>query len=480
LRQCSNLKKEELMKQSKLFFILISSLLVNLSLDIQASESDIPWLTPQDREWTVQPLLNVGQRVGKGGYRMVGAPDGLGAMKDSNGQLSIFMNHEISSNMGKERLHGGRGAFVSHWKLDIHSLRVVDGKDLVKQVKLWSRQEQKYLSADAYQFNRLCSADLPALSALFDKKTGKGFSGRIFLNGEEDRNGGRAFAHVVTGEEVGVSYELPHLGQFAWENAVANPATGVKTVVMGMDDSPGGQVYMYVGEKRLAGNPVERAGLVGGQLHALKVQGERFSLFNFGDVSAMNGDALEKAGRDAGVANFMRPEDGAWDIGNPNIFYFATTDKIDGTSQLFQLTFDDINQPESGGLIQVVLNARDIGAQMFDNLTVAGDGMLLIEEDPGDNPHMAAIWQFNPVTKLAKKIFALRPENFINKGSSEYLTQDEENSGVIEVTDLVKEAVWFDAKRRYFLGAIQIHAKSNDPELVEDGQLYLISGPTNH
>ncbi len=435
------------------------------------------WLKPTAEGWSVKPILNVGNRVGKRGYRMVGVPDGLGAMKNTDGRLSIFMNHELGSDMGIPRRHLGKGAFVSHWKLDIDTLKVTDGEDLVKQVKLWAPYQQKYLNAVTYSFNRLCSADLPVASALFDQASGKGFDGRLFLNGEEDRNGGRAFAHVVTGDEMGVSYELPHLGKFAWENAVANPATGVKTVVMGMDDSPGGQVYVYVGEKRLAGNPVERAGLVGGQLHALKVEGERFSLFGFGDVSAMNGDALEKAGREGGVANFMRPEDGAWDVNQPNIFYFATTDKIDGTSQLFQLRFDDLTQPEKGGTIKVVLNAKDIGAQMFDNLTVGSDGKLLIEEDPGDNPHMAAIWQFDPVTKVAKKILAVSPENFMNKNSGQFLTQDEENSGVIEVTQLVKDAKWFDAQRRYYLGAIQVHAKSSDPELVEDGQLYLMTSP---
>ena len=441
------------------------------------AQAEEAWLKPTSEGWSVKPLLNVGDKVGVKGYRMVGVPDGLGAMKAADGRLSIFMNHELANDMGKARRHLGKGAFVSHWKLDTETLKVVDGEDLVKQVKLWLPEEKKYLNASAYSFNRLCSADLPAASALFDQASGKGFDGRLFLNGEEDRTGGRAFAHVVTGDEAGVSYELPHLGKFAWENAVANPASGAKTVVMGMDDSPGGQVYVYVGEKRVSGNPVERAGLVGGQLHALKVQGDRFSLFNFGDVSAMSGDALEKAGRDGGVANFMRPEDGAWDIKNPNTFYFATTDKIDGTSQLFQLRFDDVSQPEKGGVIQVLLNARDIGAQMFDNLTVGSDGKLLIEEDPGDNPHMAAIWQFDPVTKVAKKILSVSPESFMNKNSGQFLTQDEENSGVIEITELLKEAKWFDAKRRYYLGAIQIHAKSSDPELVEDGQLYLITSP---
>jgi hypothetical protein len=45
------------------------------------------------------------------------------------------------------------------------------------------------------------------------------------------------------------------------------------------------------------------------------------------------------------------------------------------------------------------------------------------------------------------------------------------------VTDLVKNASWFEVGRRYYLGTLQVHAKSKDPELVEDGQLYLLSGP---
>ena len=36
---------------------------------------------------------------------------------------------------------------------------------------------------------------------------------------------------------------------------------------------------------------------------------------------------------------------------------------------------------------------------------------------------------------------------------------------------------WFEKNKRYFLGSLQVHAKSSDPELVEGGQLYLISGP---
>ncbi len=437
------------------------------------------WLKPISESWQVKPLLSVGDSVGSKGYRMVGIPDGLGAQDNGDGTLSIYMNHELGNDQGKSRKHFGRGAFVSQWTLDVATLKITVGEDLIKQVKLWLPDDQKHVNAPAYSFNRLCSADLPALSALYDAASGKGFNGRLFMNGEEDREGGRAFAHVVTGEQKGISYELPYLGKFAWENAVANPSTGIKTVVMGMDDSPGGQVYMYVGEKRAAGNPVELAGLMGGNLYAIKMDGNRFGFANLGDVSAMSGDDLEKTGLKAGVANFMRPEDGAWDLNHPNIFYFATTDKIDGTSQLFQLAFDDMTQPEKGGAIKVVLNARDIGAQMFDNITVAGDGKVLVEEDPGDNPHMASIWQFDPKTGKADKILRVAPEAFLDKNSPAFLTQDEENSGIIEITDLVRKAPWFGANKRYYLGSLQVHAKSSDLELVEGGQLYLMTGPNS-
>ena len=459
--------------------ILASALALSALCSIASAETINlnAWLKPTSDAWKVTPLLNVGDSVGAKNYRMVGIPDGLGAFDNGDGTLSIYMNHELGKDQGKGRRHFGRGAFVSRWTLDMATLKITAGDDLIQQVKIWLPEMQKHITSPAYSFNRLCSADLPPLSALYDSTSGKGFNGRLFMNGEEDRDGGRAFAHVVTGEQKGISYELPYLGKFAWENAVANPSTGVNTVVMGMDDSPGGQIYMYLGEKRVTGNPVEQAGLMGGNLYAVKVDGKHFSFANLGDVSALSGDDLEKVGRQVGVANFMRPEDGAWDVNNSNIFYFATTDKIDGTSQLFQLTFDDIGHPEKGGLIKAVLNARDIGAQMFDNITVAGDGKVLVEEDPGDHPHMAAIWLFDPKTGKAEKVLSVTPEAFLNKNSPEFLTQDEENSGIIEVTELVKNAPWFAAGKRYFLGSLQVHAKSSDPELVEGGQLYLISGP---
>ena len=143
--------------------------LLALAMAYSPAFADTPnsqaWLKPSTDAWQVKPLLNVGDSVGAKAYRMVGIPDGLGALDNGDGTLAIYMNHEIGKDQGKNRKHFGRGAFVSHWVLDIASLKITEGEDLIKQAKLWLPDDKKHVNAPAYSFNRLCSADLPALSA---------------------------------------------------------------------------------------------------------------------------------------------------------------------------------------------------------------------------------------------------------------------------------------------------------------------------
>ena len=56
----------------------------------QEAKSVIAWIQPVTEGWTVTPLLNVGDKVGQSGYRMVGVPDGLGVMDNGNGTLTIL------------------------------------------------------------------------------------------------------------------------------------------------------------------------------------------------------------------------------------------------------------------------------------------------------------------------------------------------------------------------------------------------------
>ncbi|MGZ8324784.1 MAG: hypothetical protein ACXWU8_05335 [Rhodoplanes sp.] len=75
----------------------------------------------------------------------------------------------------------------------------------------------------------------------------------------------------MDGAEAGNSYKLAWLGKFAWENSVANPHTGDKTVVAGTDDATPGQLYFYFGDKQATGSALDKAGLTYGTLYGLKV-----------------------------------------------------------------------------------------------------------------------------------------------------------------------------------------------------------------
>ncbi|CAN4273839.1 hypothetical protein MCERHM31_01263 [Methylophilaceae bacterium] len=441
---------------------LLSSVLFSTLLYAQASMAAAVYITPVDKDWQVRPILTVGEAAANG-YSMVGVPDGLGAYANADGSVTLLMNHELAGNKGAVRAHGQKGAFVSRWVIDVESLKVQSGSDLVRAT----------MPVGVVQgFNRLCSADLAPKSAFYNAASGKGYAGQLFLNGEEDKVGGRAFAHALNG----ISYELADMGRIAWENVLANPASGDATLVMGLDDIQNGLLLVYLGQKSKEGNPVQQAGLVGGQVYAIKVEGERFSLVSLANAANLDGKRLRELALKNGATGFARPEDGAWDTLNNRAFWFNTTDKIGGDSRLSQLVFDDINQPLAGGIISTKIRASEIGAEMLDNLTVDAAGRVLLQEDPGEDKHLAAIWLFDPKTNKSSKLFEANAELF-KPGARALMTSDEEHSGIIEVTDLLVKASWFDAKRRYYLGTTQAHKPHANSSLVEYGQLWMISGP---
>ena len=442
----------------KIIFLALFASLMNVNLSMASTNYILP-LAP---DWQVQSIITVGEAAANG-YAMVGVPDGLGAYANADGSMTLLMNHELAGNKGAVRSHGQKGAFVSRWVIDVESLKVQSGSDLVRAT----------MPVGVVQgFNRLCSADLAPKSAFYNAASGKGYAGQLFLNGEEDKAGGRAFAHALNG----ISYELADMGRIAWENVLANPSSGDVTLVIGLDDIQNGLLLVYLGQKSKEGNPVQQAGLVGGQVYAIKVEGERFSLVSLANATNLDGKSLRELAIKSGATGFARPEDGAWDTLNNRAFWFNTTDKIGGDSRLSQLVFDDINQPQAGGSISTKIRASEIGAEMLDNLTVDAAGRVLLQEDPGEDKRLAAIWLFDPNTNKSIKLFEANAELF-KPGASAFMTSDEEHSGIVEVTDLLRKASWFDAKRRYYLGTTQAHKPHADSSLVEYGQVWMISGP---
>ena len=443
------------------------------------SSSQSPYVVRAQPGVTTKAILTVGDAAGNG-YRMVGIPDGLGAYDSGHGTFTILMNHELRENVGAVREHGARGAFVSQWTIRKGSLQAVAGKDLIEQVATWNAAAGAYdAPRKGVAISRLCSGDLPDLTAFLHE--GTGYGGRIFLSGEESGAEGRAFGHVATGPEAGTSYELPHLGRYSWENAVANPATGPATVVVGTDDTTPGEVYVYRGAKRAIGNAVERAGLVGGTLGGIRVagfpsepadtgipSGTPFSLADHGDVAAKSGATLQSESTAQGVTKFLRPEDGHWDPRDPSRFYFVTTASFTGKSRLWRLNFADPANPAAGGTIDMLLEG-DEGQRMMDNITVDDRGGVLIQEDPGSNPYLAKIRRYDIASDTLSTVAEHDPERFDPAQASPLLTQDEESSGIVDVSAIMGSG--------WYLGDVQAHYPHPDPEMVEGGQLFALHVP---
>ncbi len=441
------------------------------------SSSQNPYLTPLKPGVQFTSVLTANDNIG--GYTAVGLMDGLGAYDNGDGTFTILVNHEIGSTLGVVRDHGFIGTFVSKWIVNIADLSVVSGSDLMQNAFVWNTTTNSYDPASA-AFSRFCSADLPVESAFYNAVSGNGTQERIFMNGEESGNEGRQFAHIVTGPNAGNSYELPHLGKAGWENSVANPTMQDKTIVAELDDNTtNGQVYFYIGTKTNSGIEIDKAGLTNGNIFGVIVSGlgtesslsvpapgTAFSLTNLGSVQNLTGATLNTNSITAGVTNFLRPEDGVWDLNDASIFYFVTTNSFTAPSRLWKLDFTDITNPELGGTITALLEGTE-GQKMFDNITIDNYGNLIIQEDPGNQKYLARIWEYNIATDALIEIAKHDDSRFI-VGGANYLTQDEESSGIIDVSSILGPGMFLiDDQAHYAITG----------EVVEGGQLLVMYNP---
>ena len=475
------------------FYLLNNNLLTGIT---GTGSSQSPYLLPVKNGVQFTSVLSANDAVG--GYKLSGIPDGLGAFDNGDGTFTLLVNHEISNTLGVTRAHGSKGAFVSKWIINKNNLSVVSGSDLMQTVQLWNGSGY---TAGTTAFSRFCSADLPAVSAFYNCSTGNGTQERIFMNGEESGTEGRAMAHIVTGLNAGTSYQLPYLGKMAFENVVASPATGDKTVAGCMDDGTGGQVYFYIGTKKNTGTEIDKAGLSGGKQYGVKINdfptervnsttinnppaaGTAFSLVDLGDVSNLTGVQFNTNSVNAGVTSFSRPEDGAWDPSNPNDFYFNTTDQIDqvndgvgsqvGRTRVWKLHFTDIANPELGGTVEAVIDGTE-GANMLDNMAIDKTGHIILQEDVGNSAHNGKIWQYTIATDQLTMIGKHDPARFgdIGVAATSPYNQDEETSGMIDMTEILGPGMFlFDDQAHYSTGI--------PSDIVEGGQLLAVFNPAS-
>ena len=110
------------------------------------SSSQAPYVTPTAPGWSVTSVLTVGDSADNG-FRMVGIPDGLGAFDNGDDTFTVLMNHELGPAAGVARSHGNTGAFVSELVLRKTDLRVLAGRDLARDVRVWDAATSAYIGA---------------------------------------------------------------------------------------------------------------------------------------------------------------------------------------------------------------------------------------------------------------------------------------------------------------------------------------------
>jgi Alkaline phosphatase PhoX len=458
---------------------------------------------------SLEPIVTTGQHVplldGSPGdtFLFRGIPDGMGARANGN-TLTLLVNHEFRNNTGTPFGTLPNGARVSEFALDFTkaganaSASVRSGK--YEFTHVFSGETLSEIVSPPRGLSRLCSAFLA------DERVG--FDRPIFLHGEEnappltfDGVGGIPFADVD-----GLAYTMPWLGHAEWENVVAVPGTGTKTVLFLLEDGAAltSQVFMWVGEKQAGANdPLSHNGLKDGTLYVLA-----------GDDAALNSEAtftakgtsaamhwavvdpgstdvdLENAAQDGGAFGFVRVEDGAADKKTPGVFYFVTTGSpstVNPFGRLYRLTFDPANPAGGAASLTILLDGSE-GIVSPDNIDTNKHGEIVICEDPNYNlasdlglSRDTSLWVYDVNTGRLRRIAELDRQSAYahaiaadpgNSGSTIGTPGGWEFSGVFDAEPWLGRGSW--------IVDVQAHSLRIAPtaETVEGGQiLHLVWKP---
>jgi hypothetical protein len=132
----------------------------------------------------------------------------------------------------------------------------------------------------------------------------------------------------------------------------------------------------------------------------------------------------------------------------------------------------------------MLLDGRE-GGDMFDNIAFGGDNHLYICEDPGNSRRNGKIWSYDLSSGAFEIVTKFDPALFGDVVSGQYtfptapFVDDKETSGILDVTDLFQNAVWYRPGARVLLVVVQAHfnydlAHPIGADLVEGGQLLLL------
>jgi len=490
----------------------------------------IIYMEPVAAGVSLDPYATAGDSVG--GYLIGGIPDGMGVIP-VNGKLRVLTNHEWSNANPIAAARGSANgmttaSYVSEMHYDLKTKTVVAGKDFMEWIEWYDYQSNKFgviptapdgavlvdqygSQAHSYLINRFCSSTLADAGEFYNKATGAGYKGAVYLTGEEGADESRGFAGNQDGEFV----QVPGFGLAAWETFVNAPTTSNATVVMGNEDGAAtdSQLFMYAGTKTKTGEWYEKAGLTNGKLYVMAtdvLNDNAFRAKYAKGVSApasfkvidykQNGKLQNDKARELGMT-LARVEDGHFDPKKPNDYYFVTTESNkdpkatasnpatptvsrDGGA-LWRLRFVDINNPTKGADLTMLLDGSEAPyLSKPDNIVVDDAGNILIQEDPGNNALIARVVSYRISDGKLATIAKFKDTYFNSANTTTFITQDEESSGIVDVTSYLRTGK--SDKAKYYMMVAQIHATpaKSRPDLtpapadianaIEGGQWYVM------
>ena len=206
------------------------------------------------------------------------------------------------------------------------------------------------------------------------------------------------------------------------------------------------------------------------------------------DGDALSGDAQQTVAALRGT-EFARIEDAQFDPTDANVFYFVTTQSdSDGVASpavgagnygvkesgrdggaIWKLTFKNVADPTLGASLELILNGTETpindatsgntGGKLFkpDNISVSvvnGERYMFIQEDPGNVDRISRLLALRLSDKKLVTVAKFNADMFDpSANAANYLTNDEETSGVIDVTSALGAA----AGGATFLFDAQVH-----------------------
>ena len=474
-----------------------------------------------------------------GGYQLAGVPDGTGIF-GSGAAAKLLVNHELSfGDISKTLTRANGAAFgstVSELTIDTKTQSVVSAKEFLKSALFYNYSTKTWgssgapagaVAVDGYGtpnhstfLSRFCSASLSPAGRFAYTSKGKlyGIKDAVFLTGEESSDESRGFAVNAAGQIV----QIPGFGLAGFETFNNIATNSMTTAVFGNEDGSAtkSQLWLYQGTKTAAGPWYQRAGLTNGKTFVMKIGSYQIEKdfrsyvgknvpteVSFQEITATNSGLAQNAEADVIGTALARVEDGAFDPRDPSVYYFVTTEsngvmttlnpdnklvtKRDGGA-LWKLKLKNVKNPAAGGTITMLLDGSEAPyLNKPDNIEVDGFGNILIQEDPGNNAQLSRIVAYRIADGKMKTIVQFKSGMFSSAAAdASFITEDEETSGVLNVTSVFKTSK--TDTNKYYVFVVQVHATGDallkarpditTPEgkaalakAVEAGQIYLMT-----